>query len=106
MSRLMGRLRKLERVVARQPQDGPPSQGLSEEEMAGRLRAFAERITARERLGLPLEPEDRERCRKLQDLMERVRQRLRREAGDVRPEAAEVEATIPVQGQARKTPLI
>jgi hypothetical protein len=75
MARLMGRLRKLERVVGRQAQNGSQSQGSSNEEMAGRLRAFAERIATRERLGLPLEPEDHERRRKLQDLAERIRQR-------------------------------
>jgi hypothetical protein len=85
MSRLSGRLRKLEQVMARQAQNRPQPQGLADSERLRRLREFAERVRARERLGLPLDPDDAERCRKLTDLLERVRQRLRREAGAGRP---------------------
>jgi hypothetical protein len=73
MSRLMGRLRKLERAVSRQAQNRPQPQSLSNEELLRRLREFGERIAALKRLGLPLDPEDSERCQQLHDLAERVR---------------------------------
>ena len=62
MSRLMGRLRKLERAVSRQAQNRPQPQNLSNEELLRRLRAFGEHIATLERLGLPLDAEDSERC--------------------------------------------
>jgi hypothetical protein len=72
--------------------------------MVGRLRAFAERIATRERLGLPLEPEDQERCRKLQDLAERIRQR--KQAAEASAASAEVGSRCTPQGARQGEPEI
>jgi hypothetical protein len=84
MSRLLGRLRKLERAMVRLARNEAQPPSLSDEEMSDRLRGFAERVAAHERWGIPLDPEDSELCGKLQDLAERIRQRKQAE---LRPDA-------------------
>jgi hypothetical protein len=84
MSRLLGRLRKLERAMVRLARNKAQPPSLSDEEMSERLRALVQRVKAHERWGIPLDPEDSELCRKLRDLAERARQ-LRQ--AQLRPDA-------------------